>query len=315
MKMVLYIVATALVLLFVTAPSKAQDAVQNSAQVLTPSGYRDRANVHQIPSGYRLIRMSAGHMRAENPVTGAVIDYAEAAGKCGSAPAKSAADAGPGYPPNFWLTYAVWQNQTGTPISYFTTTWKVPPSPVHKTAGSFMLFSTMLSNEEWSTPPTFDVGLQFVLLYGIDYNIPGTAPGTWTLMVWYEEEYAAWYTPPIRVNPGKKLTGEFTLIGQTKKGTFDYLCDLKGVDGNQYTISIFHVPELVWCVDGLKAYTTPPCDGFPSTAFTAMSGIKVQTGSVTPSVTWTPNTLQFVCGLQTTIVQDGGKDGLIHIYY
>src|ERR1700732_2050909 len=53
-----------------------QDVVAQAAtQVLTPFGYRNSANVHRVPEGYELLRMSDTHIRMHNPKTGDYTDF------------------------------------------------------------------------------------------------------------------------------------------------------------------------------------------------------------------------------------------------
>jgi hypothetical protein len=56
-----------------------------------------------------------------------------------------------------------------------------------------------------------------------------------------------------------------------------------------------------------EVYSISNCDQFPNMAFTQMSGIKLRTGTTTPTVRWTPNKLQPSCGVQSVIVKNGGK--------
>jgi hypothetical protein len=301
MKMVVCIVATAVVLLWAPAPSKAQDAVQSPGKILTPFGYQDAANVHRVPEGYALVRMADGHVRAENPTTGSCIDYAIPAPNGEQSLSESVLATN-----SNWITYASWQNQTGTPTSYFSATWKVPPAPKSYMGQYIYLFNTLQSGADY----TSDTGLRPVLAY---IQPVAGGPKYWAASVWYLTNRGIWQSPEVEVKPGQTLTGEFTLIGETKKGTFNYACDFKGL--SEATISIYHVPELVWCAEVLETFYINECNQYPDIAFTQMSGIKVRTGTTTPPVTWTPTTLQFDCGTQTTIVKDGGEDGIVHIYY
>jgi hypothetical protein len=46
-----------------------------------------------------------------------------------------------------------------------------------------------------------------------------------------------------------------------------------------------------------------------------MSGINLLTGSIAPSVSWAPTDVQTNCGVQTTIVTNGGSGAIVDIYY
>ncbi len=58
-------------LLTLSTALMAQDVVNTPAQVLTPFGYRDAANVHLVPPGFDLMAMPDGHIRMANAATGA----------------------------------------------------------------------------------------------------------------------------------------------------------------------------------------------------------------------------------------------------
>jgi hypothetical protein len=75
LKTVSYPLFATIALLSVSTSLLAQDDdTQISGKVLTPFGYRDSANVHQIPQDYDLIQMPDGHMRTQNRVTGGRTD-------------------------------------------------------------------------------------------------------------------------------------------------------------------------------------------------------------------------------------------------
>jgi hypothetical protein len=40
-----------------------------------------------------------------------------------------------------WITYASWTNNTGAPISLFSTSWIVPPAPATQSGQTIFLFS------------------------------------------------------------------------------------------------------------------------------------------------------------------------------
>jgi hypothetical protein len=73
-KTVGHLLSAGIFLLTLSTPLMAQNA-PTSRQVLTPVGYRDAANVHFVPPGFNLTTMSDGHIRMENSVTGARVDF------------------------------------------------------------------------------------------------------------------------------------------------------------------------------------------------------------------------------------------------
>jgi len=74
LKTVGYLLSAGIFQLALATPLIAQNA-STSKQVLTPVGYRDAANVHFVPPGFNLTTMSDGHIRMENSVTGARVDF------------------------------------------------------------------------------------------------------------------------------------------------------------------------------------------------------------------------------------------------
>ena len=80
LKTIGYCLAGGFILVSLPTVMLAEDAAQTSTQVLTPFGYRDRANVHEVLPNYDLIRMPDGHFRMENPTTGDHVDFPKAVG-------------------------------------------------------------------------------------------------------------------------------------------------------------------------------------------------------------------------------------------
>jgi hypothetical protein len=109
------------VLLSLSLPFATQSAVaQDATQVLTPLGYRDKANVHKVPRDYDLIRMPDEHIRMQNRITGHYIDFPKPV---------ATNQIKPSFTDKGWVTFASWLNQWGLPITYFGTDWIVPPPP------------------------------------------------------------------------------------------------------------------------------------------------------------------------------------------
>ena len=287
-----YHFSAAIVLLSLSTPLVAQDAAQASTKVLTPVGYRDRAHVHQIPPGYDLVRMSDGHMRAENAATGNYIDFADSIDTDAKVP----------FTDNGWITYASWLNRTGTPVSSFTTTWTVPPAPLTYDDQTLFQFNSI-------EPNSGNAILQPVLQYG-----PSAAGGAgyWAVASWYVTGNNAYFSSLVPVSAGQSLTGVIKLSSHT--GTrYNYTCAFTGISGTNFSMK--NIAQLTWCTETLEVYGVDQCSEFPNTAYSQMSGIKLLTGTKTPSVNWSPTNAATSCGVQTTIVTNGGSDGVVDIYY
>ena len=291
LKTVSYPLFATIALLSVSMSLLAQDGTQISGKVLTPFGYRDSANVHQIPQGYDLIQMPDGHMRMQDRVTGTHLDFAD-----------SAAEARVPFSDSGWITYASWLNQTGTPVSHFTTSWTVPRPPSYYHGQTLFQFNSI-------EPSSFNSILQPVLQYGTSAAGGGKY---WSVASWYVTGSNAYYSSLVKVNSGRKLTGVITLTGNAG-GKFTYSCDFTGISGTNFSIQ--NIAELTWCTETLEVYGVTACTEFPKTAYSRMSGINLLTGSTTPSVSWAPTDVQTNCGVQTTIVTNGGSGAIVDIYY
>jgi hypothetical protein len=302
MKNLACILPGALLLLCVSTRLAAQEASQNSVKIRTSLGNFSGQIVHLIPHGYYLVRMPDGHMRAENAATGDHIDYMDSASDV-QQPATDAKQ-----PPIYEagiFTYSGWLNQTGTPITSFTTTWKVPPKP----RTNLTLYATMLPNTDYNTY----YGLEAQLTYG---SLPGgITDDYWTIFPVYQEPGAVYLMPPVKVKPGQLVAAEFKLIGQSN-GTYSYSLQFKGIKFT--TLLIYDIAELTWCGELLEGSLNiqghQTCDQLPNTAFTPLT-INVRTGSTVPAVDWVQNNLQVACGVQSVIVKNGGNDALIHVYW
>jgi hypothetical protein len=283
--------AAGMLLLSLSTCLAAQDATQSS-QVLTPFGYRDSANVHQIPDGYDLITMPDGHIRMQNRTNGAHLDFADSGTGAARAP----------FTDNGWITYASWLNQTGTPVSSFTTTWKVPPAPAAYHQQTLFQFNSI-------EPSAYNSILQPVLQYG-----PSAAGGGkyWSVASWYVTGNNAYYSSLVKVKAGATLTGVIELTSETN-GKFTYSCAFTGITGTNFSIQ--NISQLTWCTETLEVYGVSECKEFPHTAYSRMSGISLLTGSTTPSVSWSPTDAATSCGVQTTIVTNGGSNAVVDIYY
>ena len=106
--------------------------------VLTPGGYRPKSVVHSMEPGNH-VSGENGRLRVLQPDGGVVIDF----GPLPVRPAGVPLHPGNEFVPtekvpglgSGWITYASWTDNTGKPITSFTTTWTVPPC-AHDPVGS-----------------------------------------------------------------------------------------------------------------------------------------------------------------------------------
>jgi hypothetical protein len=290
LKTISYPLAAGIAVLSFSSALKAQDATSSSKQVLTPWGYRDSANVHEIPDGYELAIVPDGHARMENPVTGDKVDFQ-----------KPAAAAVTPLPDNGWQTAASWYN-TGDTVTSFTTTWAAPPAPLNYDGQTLFQFNSI-------EPASYDSILQPVLQYG------GSAAGGgeyWAVASWYVTGSESFVSKLVTVKSGRSLTGVIKLLSQ-KNSLANYSCEFTGVPKSKLTV--MNISPLVWLAEVLEVYSVNTCNDYPNTPFSEMSKMDVKIKNITPPVTWSTSSGDPACGVTTTVVTQGGKNAAVDIYY
>lgn len=289
LKTIGHLLTAGIFLLASSTPLMAQNA-STSEQVLTPFGYRDATNVHFVPPGFNLTTMPDGHIRMENPATGAYVDF----------PTMESTVVP--FTDNGWITYASWLNRTGSPVSSFTTTWTVPPAPTSYNGQTLFQFNSIEPNSRTAI-------LQPVLQYGSSAAGGGKY---WAVASWYVTGNQAYFSSLVQVTAGKSLTGVIKYVGKTNK-KFDYTCQFTGISETSYSVN--QIAQLTWCTETLEVYGVGACSEFPNTAYSQMSGIDVRTKAGTPSVNWGISNVATSCGVQTTVVTNGATNAVVDIYY
>ncbi|MDQ1536442.1 MAG: hypothetical protein QOE58_835, partial [Actinomycetota bacterium] len=113
--------------------------------VLTPGGYRDASLVHHVAAD-TVIDASGGRLRQLSRAGSVLADHG---------PMLQRAAGRPLHPLNVhvpdekivpafgsgWITYASWTNSTGTPVSRFATSWRVPAAPSTSIGQTIFLFN------------------------------------------------------------------------------------------------------------------------------------------------------------------------------
>lgn len=202
-----------------------------------------------------------------------------------------------------WITYASWTNNTGTPLSLFSTRWIVPPEPATKSGQTIFLFNGIQNSTMIYQP---------VLQWG-----PSAAGGGnyWSVASWYVDGQGgqAFHSNLVRVNPGDVLVGVMTLTGQSPQG-FSYNCQFQGIANT--SLQIQNVQQLTWCIETLECYGITKCSDYPNTDKTAMASINLQTGSSHPNVNWMVNNSVTDCGQHTLIFDDDSAgNGEVDLWY
>ncbi|WP_030435758.1 hypothetical protein [Actinoplanes subtropicus] len=249
--------------------------------VLTPGGLRRRSQVHEVPPGHRL-RLREQRMETLAPDGRVVTDHGVMPVRPFGRPLmpfqvrrpeREAETAIPALGSG-WITYASWLNDTGTPVSRFTTTWTVPPAPATSNGQTIFLFNGIQNSTMIYQP---------VLQWG-----PSAAGGgaKWSVASWYADGQTgqSFHSTLVDVDEGDVLTGVMTLTGQGPAG-FSYDCEFTGIA--TAGLPIQDVEELTWCIETLEAYGVTVASDYPNSSYTAMRGIGIDTGTTHPSFTWT----------------------------
>jgi hypothetical protein len=261
--------------------------------VLTPGGYRPRSLVNQVGPRHAL-HAAGDRMFMVNLATDAMVAIPKVTVRPAAIPALGSG----------WIAYAYWNNGTGTPLSTFRTTWRVPPPPATQSNQTIFLF-----NGIQNYGANYGI-LQPVLQWGSS-DIGGGAH--WSVASWYVTSSGqAFHTPLAQVNPGDTLVGEMTLTGRLGNA-FNYNCQFQGVAGT--TLPVQNIAELLWCNETLEAYDIDQCSDYPATARTEFTAINIQTGSVTPPLNWTPVNRATDCGQQAVVVSNSATAGEVDVYY
>ena len=199
-----------------------------------------------------------------------------------------------------WITYTMWQNATGKPISSFTTNWKVPPPPSSQSAQLIYLFNGL-------EPGSRTAILQPVLQWGTS---PAGGGAYWAVASWYvTSSGSALHTDPIRVNPGDELVGVMALTGSSGRA-FSYTSRFDGIANT--TLQMENITELLLATETLEAYSVGACAEYPDdVAFTA---IGLSTGIAVPSLTWTPHNNVTDCGQHVGVINNSASAGEVDIH-
>jgi len=200
---------------------------------------------------------------------------------------------------NGWITNSAWTNNTGTPISYFATTWRVPPAPIGRSNQVVFLFSG-IQNATMIFQPV------------LQWNWDGGK--TWAVSSWYADSKTgtSFHSTPVTVHAGDTLVGVMSLTG-SNGSNFNYLCEFQGITGSQLPIT--NVPELTWCCQTLECYGITSAMSYPVTFRTPMKNINIKCGSVTPSISWAINNGVTDCGQHTVVVSNSADSGEVDLCY
>lgn len=268
------------------------DATTSSENmIVTPGGMRPRYLVHQLPPGH-VLRHAQQQVLAVDPNGNSLLALS-------LTKLDAAIDVESG-----WVCYAAWTNDSGRPLTSFSTTWTVPDEPMKPADQTLFLFNGVQNRSD-----PYGI-LQPVLQWGIS----GAGGGQyWTAASWYFLSTGhAFYSSLVRVNPGDVLTGVMKQTGSSNS-TFNYQSEFVGLAGTELPVE--NIAELVWLNETLEVYWVRECANYPKTPSTSMMDINVLTGGVAPTMNWTPNNRLTECGEHITVVKDGATCAQIDIFY
>ena len=278
---------------------------QKVGLLLTPGGFRNPSLVKLIEPGHRL-DFSGGNMRLMHDAGHEVADLGKLVTRAGNEPLMPRnvfrhPDRIPALGSG-WIVYAAWTNNTGHPVSRFSTSWVVPPAPSTDHGQTIFLFNGIQNSTMIYQP---------VLQWG-----PSAAGGGsyWSVASWYVDGQGgpAFHTNLVRVNPGDVLTGVMSLSGQSG-ANFSYNCNFTGIANTNLPIS--NVQQLTWCIETLEAYGAQQASDYPETNFTSMFNIDLQTSAGHPGVTWGAVNAVTDVGQSCRVISNANPGGDVDLYY
>ena len=211
-----------------------------------------------------------------------------------------------------WIASGTWQNKTGRPITFFKTTWVVPPEPWTHSGQTIYLFSALLDFPvtriyqpvlQWGPSP--EVGGNYWAVASYLVVGQGSSQGQSTLV-----------STIVRVNVGDILVGLIRLTGQSGN-QFSYECEFLGIPATKLTLH--NVGEFTLCAEALEAFRITQCSDYPPTAKTAFTGIEILTGGQQTQLQWTRgNPIQAPatdCNQHVEIVSNASPGGQVDVFY
>lgn len=204
-----------------------------------------------------------------------------------------------------WITYGIWHNDSGSPVTLFRTVWQVPEPPNASNGQAVMLFNGIQNG---------DAILQPVLQWG------ETALGGgnyWAVASWLAGPPGQVYQRSgqlVPVESGSTLEAVISITDGTPPGPYNYNCRFAGIDGTN--LDIYGEDELTDCVETLEAYGVTTADDYPAGgAMTAMTGIQVQVGGLDATLDWQMVDAVTDCGEHADLVSNSSPGGEIDLYY
>jgi hypothetical protein len=213
--------------------------------------------------------------------------------------------AGPAPITNGWIVNGEWTNNNRNPISYFNTSWIVPPNPATDNGQTIFLFNGI---QQTNSGPFI---LQPVLQWGKSFAGGGSF---WTITNWYVDGQGgvALHRDLIKVNPGDVVQGIMTLTGQS--GTsFSYLSSFKGYPNADLLVT--NIDELHWANITLECYDLKAFTDYPDTEFTEFDDIEIKIGNSEATLNWQADDRVTDNGQRCLIISNNSPGGKVRLYY
>jgi hypothetical protein len=261
-----------------TAAAKTTTATDD--MVLTPAGMMPRSSTHFIQPGTEL-KIVGGHIQQIESVSGKMLkDFGAISVTTDPIHSNKQTDALGVVPAavNGWAAYTYWSNPTTTkPITYFTTSWIVPPVPKTQGAQTVFLFNGMQDGETSSS-----YIIQPVLQWGSSAAGGGKY---WAVTNWFVSTAQTFYGTLQTVTAGTSLQGVMQETGTTGSN-YNYTSSFVGYPA-AVNITVSNVPEAYWAAETLEVYSVTKAAQYPNETSMAFSSIGIQEGTTNPTFTWT----------------------------
>lgn len=281
-------------------------AAEPGALVLTPGGYRDAELVH-LATADAFITTTGGRMREVSRDGVVLTDYGPISA-AGTEPRRGASSTQATRPSRArvfgegWITDAVWSNNSGSPVSRFATTWRVPAPPASSNGQTIYLFNGLTN---WTGI------LQPVLQWG---SSPAGGGSYWSIASWYVTQFGGlvFHSQLTRVDPGDLLIGLMELVLEVND-QFTYTSEFQGIADSG--LIIVGNREMVDCYEALEAYDITAASDYPDTFCTTMFGIDLTTSAGRPALTWDVEDRVTDLGQHTVVVDNSSTDGRVDLCY
>lgn len=292
-----------------TADSKKTPAADDEL-VATPGGYRPKSSVHYVEPGH-VVKLVEGRLKKFDASEKLVADFGAVetvkAREDKNEPVMPANLFIPETlnPPAFgtgWISNTGWTNNSGHPITSFSTTWVVPPAPATQSGQIIYLFSG-IQNSQFIYQP--------VLQWG---STPAGGGNYWAVACWYVNSGSiALHGQLIKVNPGDTLTGIMVQTGQT--GTqFTYNCYFQGIANSGFPIQ--NIEQLTWANETLEVYGITKASDYPATTETVFRNINmVVAGGTNPTISWGISDRVTDVGQHISVLSNSSTNGEVDLFY